>query len=188
MKKNIQYKFGASLFALAFSLVGADEAWAQTCVPPPSCNTLGFTKTAADCAGKTILKCPFDTTKVYCPGAEEQGDTPYEVGDLYPKTGVSIGAIVAIQDGNYVVASIPQYIDNSANGKEYCNSYSGGGYSWYMPSLGEAIAIYQVFKKSIGSENCIKIIPDGIYNCAKNGKEMVSIYKAYNSCVIYVRM
>lgn len=111
MRKNIQYQFGVSLFALAFSLVGADEAWGQTCVTPPSCDALGFTKTAADCAGKTILKCPFDTSKVYCPGAEEQEVTKtYNLGDTYYSNGVPVGKVISVSNcqnggGGSMVAS-----------------------------------------------------------------------------------
>lgn len=107
MKKNIQYQFGASLFALAFSLGASLPAAAQTCVPPPSCDTLGFTKTAADCAGKTILKCPFDTTKVYCPGVEEQGDSPFvstwEDGTSVLYNGKEIGTILEDRGASVVV-------------------------------------------------------------------------------------
>ncbi|MBE6459353.1 MAG: tail fiber protein, partial [Alphaproteobacteria bacterium] len=39
---------------------------AQTCAQAPSCPQLGYTKSVADCAGKTILYCPFDATKAYC--------------------------------------------------------------------------------------------------------------------------
>ncbi|MBQ7284773.1 MAG: hypothetical protein IJW72_00770, partial [Alphaproteobacteria bacterium] len=41
-------------------------AYAQTCATAPSCPQLGYTKSVADCAGKTILYCPFDATKAYC--------------------------------------------------------------------------------------------------------------------------
>ena len=39
---------------------------AQSCTTAPSCSELGYTKSASDCAGKTILYCPFDRTKAYC--------------------------------------------------------------------------------------------------------------------------
>jgi len=42
------------------------DARAQTCAQAPSCPQLGYTKSVADCAGKTILYCPFDATKAYC--------------------------------------------------------------------------------------------------------------------------
>lgn len=42
------------------------DARAQTCAQAPSCSELGYTKSASDCAGKTILYCPFDRAKVFC--------------------------------------------------------------------------------------------------------------------------
>ncbi|MBS4774011.1 MAG: tail fiber protein, partial [Proteobacteria bacterium] len=42
------------------------DARAQTCSQAPSCSELGFTKTVSQCAGKTVLKCPFNTAAVYC--------------------------------------------------------------------------------------------------------------------------
>lgn len=185
MSDNYKNILGASLLALAFSL-NAQNATAQTCSTPPDCATLGFTKTAADCSGKTILKCPFNQAQVYCPGSEEQSET-YTIGDLYPKTGVSIGVVIAINNGNYVVSSIPKYVDNSNNATSFCDDFNLGGYTWSTPSLPEAITIYKTFKTQIGSDNCIKIMPESIYNCAKNGKESISIYKGYNACILYAR-
>ena len=49
------------------SLAAAGAAAAQTCATPPSCETLGFTKSEADCDGLEALKCPFDQSKLYCP-------------------------------------------------------------------------------------------------------------------------
>ena len=58
---NTQNKIllGVSLFAMTFSF----GATAQTCKPVPSCESLGYTKTS--CSGDS-LKCPFDTSKMYC--------------------------------------------------------------------------------------------------------------------------
>ena len=59
--------WGVSLLILAFSV----NANAQTCKVPPTCESMGFNQTVTSCNGKTILKCPFDETKVYCPSAVE---------------------------------------------------------------------------------------------------------------------
>ncbi|MBS4773936.1 MAG: hypothetical protein KHX55_06655, partial [Proteobacteria bacterium] len=42
------------------------DARAQTCSQAPSCSELGFTKTVSQCAGKNMIKCPFDTSLAYC--------------------------------------------------------------------------------------------------------------------------
>lgn len=53
----------AAVFAAAAL---TSQTLAQTCVTPPSCENLGYNKTAAMCAGLDILRCPFDDTKVFC--------------------------------------------------------------------------------------------------------------------------
>lgn len=74
MKKLNQYKIGASLIALAFSMLGGiNQAIAQTCATPPTCAALGYDKSASDCSGKSILKCPFDQSQIFCAGAGEEG-------------------------------------------------------------------------------------------------------------------
>lgn len=66
---------------LAIFLLPTD-VYGQNCATPPSCATLGYTKTAAACSGKTILKCPFDNSKVYCDDSTSAAYEP-EVGDIY---------------------------------------------------------------------------------------------------------
>lgn len=53
-----------SLFT--FTFLASVAAQAQTCATAPSCSELGYTKSASQCSGKTILYCPFDKTKVFC--------------------------------------------------------------------------------------------------------------------------
>ena len=55
---------GASLALAAFSFI--PYAKAQTCVTPPTCESLGYTLTETDCEGHNFLKCPFDTSVDYC--------------------------------------------------------------------------------------------------------------------------
>lgn len=174
--------WGVSLLVLAFSF----DTNAQTCKVPPTCESMGFTMTAAACNGKTILKCPFDEAKVYCPSALEYNPV-YGIGDLYPKSGVSVGTVVALTNGNYVIASFPKYVDNNDNISEYCSNYNGGGYAWSVPTLLEAIATYQIYKNQIGKDNCIKIVKDSIYTCARDEHGTISIFKGYSSCLIYAR-
>lgn len=62
-KKHITEGISIAL-CLAVSL-NANGASAE-CVVPPSCESLGYNMTAAQCGKYTTLKCPFDATKVYC--------------------------------------------------------------------------------------------------------------------------
>lgn len=144
MKKIInKTKIGASLSALAFSLY-AGSALAQTCTPPPECEALGFTKTEADCAGKTILKCPFNDAMVYCPGYQE-ATKGYAVGDSYMLNNVAVGKVVETSDcvmgGSDTPDSmtVQQCISNSGcTSASY--SYSGGTYTWKCDGTGKVIA------------------------------------------------
>ncbi|MBQ8661943.1 MAG: tail fiber protein [Alphaproteobacteria bacterium] len=60
---SLSYLF---LSSAAVLLVTAAEASAQSCAEAPSCSELGYTKSVSQCSGKTILYCPFDSTKVFC--------------------------------------------------------------------------------------------------------------------------
>ena len=51
--------YGLSLFAPAISQ-------AQTCKQAPDCVDMGYDKSVDDCAGKKMLKCPFNTNFVSC--------------------------------------------------------------------------------------------------------------------------
>jgi len=53
------------------ALVSVRAALAQTpgqCAIAPTCGELGYEQNAADCTGQHMLKCPFDTSKVFCGG------------------------------------------------------------------------------------------------------------------------
>ena len=65
-KENKKYLVGVSLSALAFSLTYSISAVAQTCVTPPTCASLGYVRTQAECEGHSFVKCPFDTNFGYC--------------------------------------------------------------------------------------------------------------------------
>lgn len=59
MKKIIKRtKLGASLTALAFSLMASVNVWAQSCTVPPTCDELGYDKSENDCSGVSYLKMP----------------------------------------------------------------------------------------------------------------------------------
>ena len=70
MNKNCKLTIGATLL-LTTAFSGA-EVKAQTCAIPPTCDSLGYTMSEADCDG-AVIKCPFDTTKVYCPKLAQDG-------------------------------------------------------------------------------------------------------------------
>ena len=70
------------LLGLCSVLLPAEIARAQSCTAAPSCESLGFGQKVTDCAKRPVLKCPFDTSKVFCGVyADEEGKTLGELGD-----------------------------------------------------------------------------------------------------------
>jgi len=47
-------------------LAYTSSAMAQTCTAAPSCEEMGYTQSASDCAGKISLRCPFDLSAYLC--------------------------------------------------------------------------------------------------------------------------
>ena len=109
--------------------------WAQTCIKTPSCADLGYTKTEADCTGKTILKCPLDNTQVYCPSYEEASKV-YKVGDTYiGKDGVGIGTVVKIDStGKHGIVAISAGSGDANTATTACASRTAGGLNWGLAS------------------------------------------------------
>ena len=105
---------GASLALAAFSFITPTHVQAQTCVIPPTCESLGYTLTDAECKGRTVIKCPFDLSKVFCVSAAEVGESGecLNVGDILysdmtcsskPISGkIAIGVVVSIARGTAV--------------------------------------------------------------------------------------
>ncbi|MBE6453184.1 MAG: hypothetical protein E7012_06845 [Alphaproteobacteria bacterium] len=54
------------LLSLLASTIYTSAVSAQTCQQPPSCESLGYTKSVDDCGDIKYLTCPFDSSKVYC--------------------------------------------------------------------------------------------------------------------------
>lgn len=71
MKKNYVFLLGLS------SCFVWTSSQAQTCTPTPDCGSLGYIQTDVDCAGVESVKCPFDTSKLFCPEKCELGSILY---------------------------------------------------------------------------------------------------------------
>ena len=83
-----------SSIGLLFPMIGA---WATDCTPVPDCVSLGYTKSASDCSGVTSIKCPFDTSKVFC---QKKTTTP----TTYP-----------CSSENYITVSSPSAFRNACD-------------------------------------------------------------------------
>ena len=72
----LSFSFVATAGAQTLISGGTTESGSSTtstCEMPPSCESLGYTKTADDCANKVTLKCPLDESKLYCADARQNG-------------------------------------------------------------------------------------------------------------------
>ena len=156
---------GASLALAAFSFITPSHVLAQTCVTPPTCESLGYTKSESDCAGKQALKCPFDNTKVFC-SENTSGDncTNPKVGYImYSDMSCSedviegklpIGIIVGLAP-NLLISLVQTDMAYSPN-PLFCASYTpGGSTGWVLPLKEYMMKIYQ--HRDIINKSLLKI-------------------------------
>lgn len=123
----------ASLSMLG-SLAASGAAAAQTCATPPSCETLGFTKSETDCEGLEALKCPFDQSKLYCPqgGGNMSAAAP---GAILYSDGTISDSVIASKTPVGIVAYV-----NGSTGFAVALTESNqtwGGYGYNVSCLGD---------------------------------------------------
>ena len=106
---------------IALGLLMASNATAQTCIPKPDCVDMGYTETS--CNGGA-LKCPFDTTKLFCttslpPAVEcDVGMIYYSNGKCYSEYNTSYGiALGVVVVGDTLVMSAPIRMTWSRDGR-----------------------------------------------------------------------
>lgn len=153
MNKNCKMTIGAMLLlTTAFSAFPAN---AQTCAVPPTCESLGYDKSADECSGLAQLKCPFDQSKYFCTAYRNAGEgEPIAVGDIAYSDG-TYSAVpipsktpvgVVFNTSGLVIALLPYKtdIDDFASVSEtMCSGYSSGSTSgWQNPSKVELQSIY----------------------------------------------
>ena len=116
----------ASLSMLG-SLAASGAAAAQTCATPPSCETLGFTKSETDCEGLEALKCPFDQSKLYCPqgggnmSAAAPGAILYSDGTISDSVIASktpVGIVAYVNGSNGFAVSLTEVSKTWSSGYE----------------------------------------------------------------------
>ena len=153
MNKNCKMTIGAMLLlTTAFSAFSVN---AQTCAVPPTCESLGYDKSADECSGLAQLKCPFDQSKYFCTAYRNAGEgEPIAVGDIAYSDG-TYSAVpipsktpvgVVFNTSGLVIALLPYKtdIDDFASVSEtMCSGYSSGSTSgWQNPSKAELQSIY----------------------------------------------
>ena len=115
----------------AVLLLSLQSAAAQVCTTPPTCDALGYTKSASECGSNPMLKCPLDQTKVFCAGSSTPTTPTYSVGDIAPGGGTIVAVNSSGTGGTRVVSAGAGTYDEL---KSYCASLSGGGTVWQIAS------------------------------------------------------
>lgn len=153
MNKNCKMTIGAMLLlTTAFSAFSAN---AQTCAVPPTCESLGYDKSADECSGLAQLKCPFDQSKYFCTAYRNAGEgEPIAVGDIAYSDGTysavpiptKIPVGVVYSTSGLVIALLPYKTDIDdfdSVSETMCSGYSSGSTSgWQNPSKAELQSIY----------------------------------------------
>ena len=185
MNKNCKMTIGAMLLlTTAFSVA---EVRAQTCVVPPTCEGLGYDKTASDCSGLAKLRCPFDDSKYFCTAyLNPDGSSPATVGDIvysdgtysspefnYP-TKTPVGVVFS-NNGGYFVA-LDTYGSFNEDSKLSCSEYTTGAKNWSVPTETQLKEMYNNKTKL----NATMSLLAGV---AIEGKYL---YKTGNNYVYYV--
>lgn len=107
------------LTALGASLLAADVS--AQCATQPSCSSLGFTLTStSNCVGN-VLRCPFDTSKIYCTQKSEV------TGAVMPKYSNRVSRSV----GTSYTASSDGYLI----GVDYQHGVGGGTINIYIDNV-----------------------------------------------------
>ena len=163
MKNFLYYSFLSGMALLALS----GETQALTCTAAPSCADLGYTKTS--CSGGGGVKCPFDSSKMFC--IREGGGADYKfnnaisryqiafsdgtTGKYYNEDKVAIGIITHLH--NYgdrkhgiMVSLQPFAIQTIEQARKMCAAYTTAGTmagDWRLPSLAELSTMMRGYDK-----------------------------------------
>lgn len=153
MNKNCKMTIGAMLLlTTAFSAFSVN---AQTCAVPPTCESLGYDKSADECSDLAQLKCPFDQSKYFCTAYRNAGEgEPIAVGDIAYSDGTysavpiptKIPVGVVYSTSGLIVALSPYKTNvNPGSGLSAtaCQSFTTNGKNgWTNPTLEELQSVY----------------------------------------------
>ena len=153
MKNFLYYSFLSGMALLALS----GETQALTCTAAPNCADLGYTKTS--CAGGGGVKCPFDSSKMFCiregMGSEYKfvnAISRYQIAysdgttaKYYDDKKTPIGIVTYVhptksKKHGLIMSLRPFTIQNQAQAHKICAAYTTAGTmagDWHLPDIGE---------------------------------------------------
>ncbi len=121
---------------------------------PPTCEGLGYDKTASDCGGLAKLRCPFDDSKYFCTAYRNpDGSAPVAVGDIVYSDGTYANpeisqptktpiGVIYNSNGGYFVA-FDNYGTFSASSAVSCSEYTRGAKNWSVPTENQLKEMYK---------------------------------------------
>ena len=142
MKKLI---LSCSLIALTLPAYAAESI---NCATLPTCSSLGYTKTVDQCTAKGLnyLRCPFDTTAVFCEQkniSASIGYILYSDGTFSSSSNVSssktpAGVVINTTSGYIDVIGLEEQEGNWYTAYEKCLKYGdfnseASRFSWFLP-------------------------------------------------------
>ncbi len=153
MNKNCKMTIGAMLLlTTAFSAFSVN---AQTCAVPPTCESLGYDKSADECSGLAQLKCPFDQSKYFCTAYRNAGEgEPIAVGDIAYSDGtysavpiptkIPVGVVYSTSGQIVALSPYKTNVDpGSGLSATACQSFTTNGKNgWTNPTLEELQSVY----------------------------------------------
>ena len=108
------------------------NSFATECMPVPDCASLGYNKTETDCVEGMSVKCPTDTSKVYCLSQNEENNTISLGAILYGDGTVASGLVagkkpigVVFDVVNRLALALTNVKKDGSAGSEYMSWSSG---------------------------------------------------------------
>ena len=162
----MNYNYFLPCFVSAAAILAAGGALAQQCVQAPSCAELGYTKSASECSGKTVLYCPFDKTKAYCADDVDCGEKAI-VGEIRLWPSATPPAGWKICDGSALDKNTYSALYNVIG-----TTYGGSGNNFYLPNFKGRVPVgvgqvyggstYTYTLAETGGENFVQLSSDQI--------------------------
>ncbi len=146
------------IFCTCILSVLSCSAQATTCTIPPTCTSLGYTQSASDCEGKNTIRCPTDSSALFCGGTTDGSITSpakilyadHTVSSIFNPNKKAIG--VVFDETKRRAVGLEYFINQPV-----CMSDSEGTYR--------------------ETSNITSCNPDELNNCATDGKINTPLFK-----------
>ena len=133
--------------ALLAAFIPSPSFAADSCGTAPTCDSLGYNMSIAQCAGRKYVICPMDNAKVFCGG--------FLIGEIRPHTQSSIPSGWKKADGSSLSSSVYKELYNVIG-----TTYGGTSASFKLPDLSGRFAYGHSTRGSKSGEEKHKLTKD----------------------------